>query len=126
MWFPCAQYRYDIELVNGMCQIPIYRIAVPHHQIVNLSELQRVEESTQIGNCNANIWCEDPSAPFHSAQDDKTGEFALKAICRIPYAERMPATESGDAQWPYLTTGLPVTKLSAGTARKKRLYTMRV
>ena len=98
--------------------IPICRIDAPHHQLVILSELQRVEESTQIGNCNASIWCEDPSAPFHSAQDDKTGEFAIKAICRIPYAERMSATDSGDAQWPYLIAGLPVTKLSAVTHRQ--------
>ena len=39
---------------------------------VILSERQRVEESTHFGSCNANIWWEDPSAPFHSAQDDKT------------------------------------------------------
>ena len=39
---------------------------------VILSERQRVEESTHFGNCNTNIGCEDPSTPFHSAQDDKT------------------------------------------------------
>ena len=103
---------------NTNSQIPIAELMDCTTVSVILSELQRVEESTHIDNCNANIWCEDPSAPFHSAQDDKTGEFAIKAICRIPYAERKLATESGDTQWPCLIAGLPVTKLSAATRRQ--------
>ena len=39
-------------------------------------------------------------------------------ICQIPYAERMPATESGDTHWPYLTTGLPVTNCPRRLAAK--------
>ena len=73
---------------NTNSQIPIYRIDVPHHQIVILSELQRVEESTQIGNCNTNIGCEDPSAPFHSAQDDKT-EDSTNSIRRAGASDRI-------------------------------------
>ena len=38
-------------------------------------------------------------------------------VCRIPYAERIKATESGDTQWPYWPTGHSATKLSAATRR---------
>ena len=47
------------------------------------------------------------------------GGFGAVRACwfyRIPYAERELATESGDAQWPYLPTGLTVTKLPVGAS----------
>ena len=61
-------------------------------KFVILSERQRVEESTHFGHCNANIWCEDPSAPFHAAQDDKA-ENSTKAIRRALASDRSRGPE---------------------------------
>ena len=55
---------------------------------VILSERQRVEESTHFGNCNTNIGYEDPSAPFHSAQDDKTKD-STNSIRRALASDRI-------------------------------------
>ena len=38
---------------------------------VILSERQRVEESAHFRCCEASIRCQDPSTPFHSAQEDR-------------------------------------------------------
>ena len=80
------------SIKQGLNQFQFAKLMHRSIKSVILRERQRVEESTHIGSCNANIWCEDTSAPFHSAQDDKT-EDSTNSIRRALASDRSRGPE---------------------------------
>ena len=70
--------------------------------------------SNPMRNRNISLHGRPMAAPTYSTEN-----YSSNSSCRIPCAERELATESGVTQWPYLTTGLPVTNSLPGLPSKR-------